>query len=190
MTGDCRNGAMLVLIAICLPVIVIMAAFAIDTAFMQLVRTELRTATDAASRAGAKTLSLAQTEAAARAAAADAASRNLVAGAPLQLDAGDIEIGQTSQSSSTSRFVFTPGGPLLNAVRVTGRRTNGSASGPVGLFFGGVMGVGEFEPSHLATSSQLDRDICLVVDRSGSMMRDLFTRNIPGGGNCFHRIPP
>ena len=179
-----RGGAILVLIAICLPVIVIMAAFAIDTAFMQLVRTELRTATDAASRAGAKVLSIAQTEPAARAAAVDAASRNLVAGDPLQLVNADIEVGMTSQASSTSRFVFTPGGPLLNAVRVNGRRTNGSASGPVGLFFGGVMGVGEFEPTHLATSSQLDRDICLIVDRSGSMMRDLVSRNIPSGSNC------
>ena len=46
-----RRGAMLVLIAICLPLIVILAAFAVDVAWMQLVRTELRTATDAAARA-------------------------------------------------------------------------------------------------------------------------------------------
>jgi len=43
------------------------------------------------------------------------------------------------------------------------------------------MGVSTFEPSHVATSTQLDRDICLVVDRSGSMMCDLISRNVPGG---------
>ena len=47
---------MLVLIAVCLPLCVIMAAFAVDVAWMQLVRTELRTSTDAAARAGAKEL--------------------------------------------------------------------------------------------------------------------------------------
>ena len=80
-----RRGAMLVLIAICLPLCVIMAAFAVDVAWMQLVRTELRTATDAAARAGAKELSLSQDTAAARDRAKQAARRNKVAGEPLQL---------------------------------------------------------------------------------------------------------
>ena len=55
-----RRAAMLVLIAVCLPLCIIMAAFAIDVAWMQLVRTELRTSTDAAARAAAKELSLSQ----------------------------------------------------------------------------------------------------------------------------------
>ena len=172
-----RKGAMLVLIAFTLPLIVMMAAFAIDTAWMQLVRTELRTATDAAARAGAKTLSLRQNEAAARAAAIDAASRNQVAGTPLQVRGGEVEIGQASQSSRNSRFVFAPGGTRKNAIRVNGNRTAGSAGGPVDLFLGRVMGVSSFEPTQTATSTQLDRDICLVLDRSGSMfgpkIRDL-----------------
>jgi len=172
---------MMVLIAVTLPLIVIMAAFAIDVAWMQLVRTELRTATDAASRAGAKTLSLSQDETAARAAARDAASRNLVAGTPLQMVDPEIEIGQGLQASRNSRFVFTPGGSLKNAVRVTGNRTAASAGGPVNLFLGRVMGVNTFEPTQVATSTQLDRDICLVVDRSGSMMRAVVGRGVPGG---------
>ncbi len=176
-----RRGAMLVLIAVTLPLIVIMAAFAIDVAWMQLVRTELRTATDAASRAGAKTLSLSQNEATARAAARDAASRNLVAGTPLQVIDSEIEIGESQQSTRDSRFTFTPGASRKNAVRVTGNRTGASAGGPVDLFLGRVMGVSTFEPTQVATATQLDRDICLVVDRSGSMMRDLVSQNVPGG---------
>jgi len=164
-----RQGAMLVLVAVTLPLVVIMAAFAIDVAWMQLVRTELRTATDAASRAGAKTLGLAQSEAAARAAARDAASRNLVAGVPLQVVDAEIEIGQGRQQNRNSRFVFNPAGALKNAVRVNGNRTNSSAGGPVDLFLGRVMGTSTFEPTQTATATQLDRDICLVLDRSGSM---------------------
>ena len=176
-----RRGAMMVLIALTLPLVVMMTAFAIDVAWMQLVRTELRTATDAASRAGAKTLSLRQDEAAARAAAKDAASRNLVASTPLQVIDSEIEIGLGRQATRNSRFVFTPGGALKNAMRVTGNRTASSAGGPVSLFLGRIFGVDTFEPSQVATATQLDRDICLVVDRSGSMMRDLVSQNVPGG---------
>jgi len=146
-----------------------------------LVRSELRTASDAASRAGAKTLSLQQTEAAARIAAKDAAQRNLVAGTPLVIVDADIEVGEGRQTSRNSRFQFTPGGARLNAVRVNGKRTDSSAGGPVGLFLGQVMGVTHFQPSNVATSTQLDRDICLVVDRSGSMMRGVVGRRVPSG---------
>jgi Mg-chelatase subunit ChlD len=172
---------MMVLVAICLPLFLIMAAFAVDVAWMQLTRTELRTATDAASRAGAKTLSLVQTVPAARAAAKQAARRNLVAGTPLRLANRDIEFGLGSQATRTSRFSFTEGGSMLNAVRVTGRRTAGSTGGPVALFLGHVMGVSQFEPRQVATSTQLDRDLCLVVDRSGSMMESLNGGSLPGG---------
>ena len=72
-----------VLIALTLPLMLIMVVFAVDVAWMQLVRTELRTATDAASRAAVKQLSLQQSETAARTAGQDVASRNLVAGTPL-----------------------------------------------------------------------------------------------------------
>src|SRR3989304_4894105 len=65
-----------------------------------------------------------------------------------------------------------------NAVRIHGNRPSGSKSGPVDLLFAGALGVDEFEPVAAATSTQLDRDICLVVDRSGSMMWTL-----TGGSN-------
>jgi len=164
-----RRGAMMVLIAICLPIIIIIAAFAIDVAWMQLSRTELRTATDSAARAGAKELSLKQDEDAARTKAQAAAARNLVAGEPLLLADADVEIGKSVQVGS-GRFEFTPGVAKPNAVRIHGKRTSGSKSGPVDMLFSGVLGVDEFEPAKTATSTQLDRDICLVVDRSGSMM--------------------
>src|SRR5262245_46575944 len=161
-----RRAAMLVLIAVCLPLCIIMAAFAINVAWMQLVRTELRTSTDAAARAGAKQLSLSQSIAVARAEAKDLAKRNLVAGDPLLLADNDIEFGNSTQPAPSSRFNFIPGGKKPNAVRVTGQRTKGSLAGPVDLMFAGVFGVKQFQPKDSAVSTQLDRDICLVVDRS------------------------
>jgi Ca-activated chloride channel family protein len=173
-----RRGAMMVFIAICLPLLIIMAAIAINVAWMQLSRTELRTATDAAARAGAKELSLKQNEAAARAKAKVAAARNKVAGDGLVLADADIQIGKSKQVG-TGRFNFTKSSDKPNAVRINGSRLNGSKSGGVDLFLSKVTGVKTFEPTHVATSSQLDRDICLVVDRSGSMMWTLTSDNYP-----------
>ena len=52
-----RRGAMIVMIAIMLVAFLVTLALSIDIAYMQLTRTELRTATDAAARAGAEALS-------------------------------------------------------------------------------------------------------------------------------------
>ncbi len=164
-----RRGAMLVFIAVCLPLLIVMAAFAIEVAWMQLARSELRTATDAAARAGAKELSLKQNKRDARDKAKEAAARNIVAGEPLLLKNKDIEFGKSVQVG-TGRFDFKPGGPQPNAVRVVGKRTADSKNGPVDLLFTSVLGLDHFEPTKTAISTQLDRDICLVVDRSGSMM--------------------
>ena len=163
-----RRGAMIVLVAIILPILLLMAVLAINVAYMELTRVELRTATDAAAEAGSRTLSLTGDDAQAILIAKEAASRNLVAGEPLLLDDGDIEFGFISRPSSTSRFVFTGGSEDVNAVRIDGRRTSGSLSGPVSFAFG-AMGVHEFQPVQFAIAGQTDRDICLVLDRSGSM---------------------
>jgi Ca-activated chloride channel family protein len=174
-----RRGAMLPLVAICLPLCVIMAAFALNVAWMQLVRTELRTATDSAARAGAKSLSLNQSKSAAIADAKIAAKRNEVAGVGLLLADQDIEVGTSTQATPTSRFQFATGGTQLNSVRVTGRRTQGSASGAVNLLFSGVFSAKQFQPVDVATSTDLDRDICLVLDRSGSMMQGVTGKTTP-----------
>lgn len=179
-----RRGAVLVLLAVLIPVLAIMAAFAVDVAWMQLSRTELRTATDAAARAGAAALSQSQDIDVARAAAIAAAARNEVAGEGLQVAAGDVVFGSSIQQDENSRFEFNPNGGIINSVRVDGRRTNGSPAGPVDLFFGQLMGVPNFTPEQAATSTVLDRDIVLVIDRSGSMGLDLFTLGDRNGQNC------
>src|SRR3954463_5765292 len=125
-----RRAAMMVLVAVCLPLCIIRAAFAINVAWMQLVRTELRTSTDAAARAGAKQLSLSQSTGVALAQAKDLAKRNPVAGQPLLLADSDVEFGNSSQPNDMSRFDFKPGAKRPNAVRFSGRRVKGSLAGP------------------------------------------------------------
>ncbi len=53
-----RRGAILMLVALLLPVLLVISFMAINIAFMHLSRTELRIATDAASRAGGRILAL------------------------------------------------------------------------------------------------------------------------------------
>jgi len=166
-----RRGAMLVLILVCLPVILAFSVFAINIAWMQLTRTQLRTATDAASRAGSRTLSLTQDTDLARAAAVAGAGNNLVAGQPLLLATTDLEFG-LSQPAESGPWTFEERETTatdINAVRVTGRRVAGAPSGPVPLLFAGLFDRTTFEPIKSATATQSDRDVVLVLDRSGSM---------------------
>ena len=167
-----RRGAIAVLIVVCLPVLLFFAAFAVDVAWMQLVRSELRVATDAAARAGGRTLSLSQDVGAARAAAIEAASRNEVGNRLLELRETDVVFGRSEQNGG-SRYQFSPTSDveLMNAVRVDGRRTQGSISGPVPLMFRAIPNHQDFEPQQSAISTQLVRDVALVLDRSGSMTR-------------------
>ncbi|TWT77327.1 von Willebrand factor type A domain protein [Posidoniimonas polymericola] len=178
-----RRGAVMVLVAVLLPVFAMMAAFAIDVAWMQLVRTELRTATDSAARAGAKTLSMSQDIPTARAAARDAALQNTVGSQPMTVADANVQFGLSTENAA-GRFVFANGGDPINAVHVDGLRTAGSAAGPVNLFFGGLMGVNNFQPTSTATSTMLDRDIVLVIDRSGSMGLRATDRGGGNGQNC------
>jgi hypothetical protein len=55
---------------------------------------------------------------------------------------------------------------------VHAERSAGSAAGPVRLLVGGILGQTTFEPRQIATASQVDQDVVLVVDRSGSMAWD------------------
>jgi hypothetical protein len=163
-----RRGAIVVLVAFMIIVFLASVAFSVDVSYMQLTRTKLRSATDAAARAAGEGLSREQDIDYARQAAKNIAAANLVAGKPLLLDDSDIVFGKSTQMSSGA-WGFTPNGQPINAVRVFGRRTREAPSGSVPTFFGRVFNVLDFQPTQAATVVRLDRDICLVLDRSSSM---------------------
>ncbi len=159
---------MIVLILVVMVIMFVGAAFAIDIAYMHATRAELRTATDAAARAGSEALGRLQDSEAAVQAAINIARENQVAGKPLLLSRSDIVLG-SHQKQKNGKFVFLAGADPVNSIRVVGRRTSNSPSGSVPLFFGPLLGVTDFEPVQQATASRLDRDIALVLDVSGSM---------------------
>jgi Mg-chelatase subunit ChlD len=163
-----RKGAMLVLVAFLMIILIVGAVFSVDIAYMHMVRAELRTATDAAARAGAEALARTQDENLAIDAALAAAELNIVGGQPLLLNRSDIQLGSVV-SGPNGKLVFQDGVPPLGSVRVVGERVAGSRSGPVNLFFGAMLGQSNFQPVQVATASASVRDIALVLDRSGSM---------------------
>lgn len=163
-----RRGAMLVLVAIVLVMLLIGAVFSVDVAYMHMVRAELRTATDAAARAGSEALARTQDPDEARAAALAIANLNNVAGNGLSLQDNDIEIG-TIRRAGNGRFNFVPNTNPLTAVRVRGSRQDNSIDGSVSLFFARIFSAEQFQPVESATASANVRDVALVLDVSGSM---------------------
>ncbi len=163
-----RRGAMLVLIVVMMVAFMVAVAFSVDIAQMHLSRTELRSATDAASKAAAATLAETLDVNQAIARGQQIAAANTVNNEPLLLSAGDFSFGRSTEQTS-GKFAFTSGGRPQNSVIVNGRRTSASLSGPVPLFFGNVFGMPFFEPQATAAATYIERDIVLVVDRSGSM---------------------
>ena len=163
-----RKGAILVLVVLLLPVFLIIIGFSVDLAHVQRVRTELRAAVDLSAKAAIGELSRTQDVDQARATAKSVASANTVASESLILDDADIVFGHSEPQAGGS-WLFQAAGSPLNAVEVTGRRTNSSSGGPVELFFGQFYGHQNSDQQLSATATALDVDICLVLDRSSSM---------------------
>ena len=180
--GSLYRGSVLTVVAFLLPVLTLLAAFCINTAQIQLARTELMVATDAAAKAGGRAFSELQSTDDAKLAARVTAARNLVQGEKLKIRiadaANEIEFGRTQQSDGAKgRYQFTKVATeavrqqisLANAVRVNGRRTQQSRSGTIPLLLPGILNRHQFQVQQDATAMQVDRDITLVLDRSGSM---------------------
>jgi Ca-activated chloride channel homolog len=162
----------MVLIVFMLSVFAILAAITIDYSYMQLLRTEMRAATDAAAKAGAESLSRTQDIEAAKAEAVRYASANSVGGVPMRIANTDVQIGRVSPSGGGT-WAFDAAGFPPNAVRVDARSGSGRIQPAYNLFFGRVLGQGTFAPSSLATAGQQDVEVCLCLDRSGSMQWDM-----------------
>ena len=176
-----RRGAISVMMALLLPVMVIISAFVINIAFLQLTKTELMVATDAAARAGGRAISSFQNIDDAIAAAQTTAALNNVNGVPLQLsdeeNVGDILFGDADPGVDSDRFQFEhvshasirSGAEKAPAIQINGRMTSSSLSGPILPFFPTFGMMDQFDLNQQAVAMQIDRDIALILDRSGSM---------------------
>lgn len=165
-----RSGAILPLVAILFPVLIVLSGFAINVAYIQLSSTELKIATDAAARAAGRAYAMQRDEAQALNMANEAGLLNQVAGKPIQFTINDLNFGNSTRTTSSSRYEFVATGDTnSNAIQVVGRRTNDSSNGAISTFFPNLMSVQNFELTAQTVCTQMEVDVALVIDRSGSM---------------------
>lgn len=185
-----RAGAILGLVGIMLPVLMILVAIAVNASYMQLTRTELKIATDTAVLAAGRTYGETQNISTAENAACITAAMNLVGGQPLRLlkNNEEIQFGYSQAAADGSGvYQFTAlrtnkangGSQSVNAVRIHsfGRHTSNTGNnasnegklGPISLLLPTFSEITNFVPKCTSAVVQADRDIVLVLDRSGSM---------------------
>lgn len=162
-----RNGAVLVLIVLLLPVMLLLSAFAINLAFMELARTEMHTSADAAARAAGREFGITGDKALARARGKAIAELNSIAGEPLSLKNNEFVFG-TSTRVGTNRYQFAAGAGG-NAVQVNAQRSAAAIDGSIPLIMPRVFGLSSFDAQFSAVSTLIEVDVALVIDRSGSM---------------------
>ncbi len=167
-----RRGAVIPLVAVFVVVMMAMAAFSIDVAYIELVQTQLKAATDAAAKAGTSALVQGQTSSQAMTAAINMANNNIVAGHGLKLTTSDISVGQ-SQLQNDGSWLFVAGAQPYQAMQITANLSSANANGAVGLFFAPALGTSSLTLSNTSVASAFACDVCLCLDRSGSMKWDL-----------------
>lgn len=179
-----RRGATAILTIAMLFVFAVVAAITIDYAYMQMVRAELRVATDAAAKAGAEALARTENTETAIQQAIHYASLNQVAGQPLALDNSDVTLGRVTQAEN-GRWQFQAGASPFNSVRV-----DTATQAP--LFFGTLLGRNHFSPHQMSVAGQQQVDVCLCLDRSGSMLFDMSGTDFayPPNNPLLRSMPP
>lgn len=173
---DERCGAAHILIAVMLLTFIVTSALTVDFAYMQLIRTELRSATDAAAKAGAEALARTQNRNDAIDAAVRYASLNHVAGRPFRIRNNDVSVGRVS-GQTDGTWSFAANQTPYNSVRVNARIADNAVFGSVPTFFGPAFGHRGFSTSQQATAGQQEVEIVLCLDRSRSMCFDMTGRN-------------
>ncbi len=180
-TYSSRKGAVAPLFAFMLPVLLIFCGFAINLAYMQKVSTELKVATDAAAHAGGRAMSVHQTTDAAIAQAELTAQANLVGGRTISISASendedhfDAEFGLSTRGDGgygMYEFVGVDRDDVDSGFqRATSIAINTRVELPVVFNVMNYGAFGEFAVNRRSVATQVDRDIALILDRSGSML--------------------
>lgn len=190
-----RRGAILVLTAIVMVVILAIVALALDVSYLSLTKTQLQGAADAAALAGAMELSGTEDPATVRAnalsAIQDVASHHHNGNkTSLSVDASDVTFGKMSWNSATNSFTTAWGDAQTpyNVVKVRAERDAGSGGSPdnrLPLFFAPAIGHNRATIGAVATASFQPRDIMVVLDFSGSMNDDSSFDGIATLGRTF-----
>lgn len=157
------RGAVAVLLVIFLPVLLAVACYCVNLVYMELARTELQISTDVATRAAGRVLAVTGDKNQAIAAADRLLQANPYVNQSITISGTDVVFGRSTRSDENQRYKFSAD-RRTNAVSM---RSFGQDEVPL-LF--PTMGVPiKFRPIKQAISTQLELDVAIVLDRSGSM---------------------
>lgn len=173
-----RRGAVAVMVAVCMVVLLGFAALAIDVGALYNARGDLQRSADAAALAAAAMLSeyeLADPVAAARETAKEVVQMNPVLGKTVR--AADEDVDFLRSRLSSGRYSFSATELFPDAVRVSVRLDETSPNGPLNLFFAAIFGKHTTSVTASATAGMIPRDIALVADLSASHTDDSEFRN-------------
>jgi Flp pilus assembly protein TadG len=161
-----RRGAILLLTALMIVLILGMIAFAVDTGYILVAKTQLQTAADSAALAGAAKMGFGLDQS--NLEAIRFAELNDIGTSPVHLSTSDIVYG--TWETSTRQFTPSESG-IGNAIKVT-VKADGTVNPSIPLFFGRVFDKQSVNAQVSAIATTNPRDICFVVDLSSSMNDD------------------
>ena len=167
-----RQGTILVLSAFMLAMLGAIAALSVNTAYIALAKTEMRLACDASVKAASIYYGLTGDANAAGLQARQICQRHYVAGLPLQIRGTDVQFGHAS-SNGQGRYSFVANAQPINSTQVYASFALRSGSAAPLTALGQFLGKESFALEEYSVATRVDNDICLVVDRSGSMAWDL-----------------
>jgi Flp pilus assembly protein TadG len=188
-------GATVVIVALMLTVLVGFVALAIDIGYLMVTKNELQNVVDGAALAGArqlganyKDMTYAEQQnyvcdpATIIAVAQDVGLKNKAASKWITINDADVEIGHWSAGS----FSETLNKP--DAVKVTARREDSSADGPITTFFAGVLGIDFMEASASSTAALTGKSTTVPGELKlpVGISREWFDRN--PGETCGDQI--
>lgn len=169
-----------------------LAALAINIAYMEMLRIEQRVATDAAAKSAMVILGQTQSREQAIATAKSIAALHRVAGRPVQLQDSDIQIGASVMRANRAfQFTEVPGdsAAITNSVRV-GCSLNRVVEGGVPvIMMPQMMGNAKYQLEQFTTATRNEMDVCIVVDRSGSMAWSLGSQPFEYPGDLAGKSP-
>jgi Flp pilus assembly protein TadG len=135
-----RHGVAMIYVVVSLAVMLGFCSLAVDLGRVQVAKTELRRAADAAARAGVAQL-LSSGTSAAQSAAIAMAARNYCDGSAVVLTNSQVQVGiWNSSSHSFSTSGSADNITTFNAIKVMARRTQANGN-PIPLVFGEIIGV-------------------------------------------------
>jgi Mg-chelatase subunit ChlD len=159
------------LFAITLPALLLLCCIALNIAQFRVLRTELQVAADTSAHAAGRAMSVYQDVDKTITFAKQFAQLNKVGNQPFELEDSQIQFGRSTRPDSNSRYSFTEV-PLADArsLKVIPNSVGIQADGDYPVLLAALTGRKTIRLVEKAVATQIDRDVILVLDRSGSML--------------------